>query len=244
MSSFNSGGPFGGYASPQSLDYRSEAHEMTVGRFFNAVYAWMAVGLAVTATVAYGLYAYAGGIPIGIGGVMVLFLVQLGLVYAIGTAINRISAPVATLLFVLYAALNGVLLSSLFIVYTHTSIATVFLVTAGAFAGLSLFGFTTGKNLATIGGYAGMALWGLILASVINLFLNSPMMQYVLCYAGVLIFTILTAANTQKLKRFAEQSGSNVALANRVAISGSLMLYLDFINLFLFLLQLFGDRRR
>jgi FtsH-binding integral membrane protein len=240
---YNSG-PFG-FAQPRSqpLDYGRETTP-AVAAFFNAVYAWMAAGLALTGVVAWFTYQHPEVLrSIGGIGLIVLFLVELGLVFAISGAVNRISASAATALFLVYSAINGLFLSVLFAIYTHGSIASTFLVTAGAFAATSVYGYVTKADLTRIGSIAFMALIGLILASVVNIFLRSPAMYWLISYAGVLIFTALTAYDTQKLKEIAYQTAGDPRLSARLAISGSLALYLDFINLFIFLLRIMGNRR-
>ena len=246
MAQIPSGGPFGLSSRGQPLGYRSAEGEMSVGSFFNLVYAWMAVGLAVTAAVAYGLYAYLGPLPISRGVWLLMLLVEVALVVGINRGINKISVAVATLMFLVLAAINGLVFSGIFYAYTSTSIGAVFVVTAGMFGAVSLYGFTTKRDLTGIGTFLFMALIGLILASVVNLFLHSTLMQWIVSYAGVAIFVGFTAYDTQRLKVFAEANaaGGNQAMLNRVAIIGSLMLYLDFINLFSYLLQIMGDRRR
>ena len=237
-------GPFGNTGAPP-LDYRTGINDVTVAQFFNAVYAWMAVGLAVTAGVAYWVFmSSGGGLPLTMGTYIGLFVAELILVVVISSAINRISATVATALFVLYAALNGVTLSVIFFAYTKSSLASTFLVTAGAFGAMSLYGYVTKRDLTRLGSILFMALIGLILASLVNVFWHNPMLYWIVSYAGVLIFVGLTAYDTQKLKNIAIQTGGNAALANRLAIVGSLSLYLDFINLFLFLLRIMGNRRQ
>jgi FtsH-binding integral membrane protein len=171
-------------------------------------------------------------------------IAQIGLVMAISGAVNRISAPVATVLFLIYAALNGVWLSVLFLIYTRASLASTFMVTAGAFGATSLYGFVTKRDLTRLGSLLFMALIGLILASLVNLFWHNSALYWLVSYAGVLIFVGLTAFDTQRLKMIAMQTSDNPAMANRMAVVGSLTLYLDFINLFLFLLRIMGDRRR
>ena len=232
-----------GFSPGSTIGYRSRQEELTVGQFFNAVYAWMCVGLATTAVVAYGVahYGSPGLMSPGVG--IVSFLVQIGLVVAISNAINRISAPVATGLFVLYSALVGVTFSILFRVYTGATLGVVFLETAGLFGAMSVYGFVTKRDLTRLGSFLFMALVGLVLASVVNVFVHSSAMQWIISYAGILIFVGLTAFDTQRLKAVAMQTSSDRAMASRLAIVGSLMLYLDFINLFIYLLQVMGNRR-
>lgn len=237
--------PFGppGYARP--LDYAAPTDSAVVARFFNIVYAWMATGLALTALVA--LYVsqrpdwlaniFSPGLMIG------LIIAELALVFVIGAAVRKVSAPVATVLFMVYAALNGLTLSVVFLAYTTSSIAGAFGVTAGTFAAMSVYGMVTRRDLTQLGSFLMMGLIGLVLASVVNLFWANSTLYWLTTYAGVLIFVGLTAFDTQRLKEIAHQTAGDAALASRLAISGALMLYLDFINLFLYLLRILGDRR-
>jgi FtsH-binding integral membrane protein len=232
------------YERPQDLDYQSRVGTSTVASFFNAVYAWMCAGLATTALVAW----WASTQPQLMGslrgaGMLVLFLATIGLVVAITRAINALSATAATALFLLYSALMGLMLSALFIVYAHATLAAAFVVTAGTFGAVSLYGFVTKTDLTRMGSFLFMALIGLIIASVVNIFMHSPALYWLITYAGVLIFVGLTAYDTQKLKEIAYQTESNPALSARLSIVGALVLYLDFINLFLFILRLMGNRR-
>jgi FtsH-binding integral membrane protein len=227
------------------LQYQSRVGTSTVTQFFNAVYAWMAAGLALTAVVAWYVSndpmlmrrIFSGPTLIG------LIIAELGLVLVIGRAINKISTGVATGLFLLYSALNGLTLSAIFIVYAHSTIASAFIVTAGTFGAVSLYGFVTKTDLTRLGSFLFMALIGLILASVVNMFMASSTLHWIITYAGVLIFVGLTAYDTQKLKLIAIETENNPALAARLSIIGALSLYLDFINLFLFILRIMGDRR-
>jgi hypothetical protein len=174
---------------------------------------------------------------------MLLFiLAPLGLVLFLSFRINTIQYSTAQMLFWLYAALNGVAFSVIFLAYTYESIARVFFITAGMFAAMSLYGYTTKRDLTALGSFLFMGLIGIILASIVNIFLASSMLQFIVSVAGVLIFTGLTAYDTQSIKEgYVEGSASDVA--GKRAIFGALRLYLDFINLFLMLLRLVGDRR-
>jgi FtsH-binding integral membrane protein len=237
--------PFGsfGFAPGAQLGYRSRQEELTVGQFFNAVYAWMCVGLATTAAVAYGVATYAPQLMNG-GVLMVSFVVQLVLVVTISSAVNKVSTPVATVLFVLYSALVGFTFSILFRVYAHATLAAVFLETAGLFGAMSVFGYVTKRDLSRLGSFLFMALIGIVIASLVNMFMHSGMMYWIISYVGIIVFVGLTAVDTQRLKAIALQSGSSPAVASRLAIVGSLTLYLDFINLFIFLLRVMGNNGR
>jgi FtsH-binding integral membrane protein len=206
-------------------------------------YRWMSLGLALTGLVALGVASSQAALELVLGNRIVfygLLLAQLGLVFGFNAAATRASTPVVAGMFFLYAALTGVTFSTLFLVYTASSVGGVFFITAGAFAGLSAFGFFTKANLGAIGRFALFALIGLIIASVVNLFLQSSPLQWLISVVGVLLFGALTAYDTQKLKNI---FASGEAHAN-MPLVGALMLYLDFVNMFLFLLQLFGNRRR
>ena len=230
---------------PYPLGYAGPAVPAVLVRFFNTVYAWMAVGLGLTALVALwisgrpDLLQRVFNWPVLLG----LLVVELLLVGVISMAVRRISATTATVLFAAYAALNGLTLGGLFLVYTKASLASTFFVTAGTFAAMSIFGLVTKRNLTALGSLLFMALIGLILASVVNLFIASSALYWITTYAGVLIFVGLTAYDTQKLKQIAYATSEDPAMASRLAITGALVLYLDFLNLFLFLLRLIGQHR-
>jgi FtsH-binding integral membrane protein len=207
-----------------------------------AVYGWMTLGLAVTGAVAFATLNSQSMLDFINGNVLVfwgLIILELILVFVLSGAISRLSSATATALFLVYAALNGLTLSSILVYYTGASIASTFFITAGMFAILSLYGATTKRNLSTIGSLALMGLVGLILASIVNIFFRSPAVYWVLTYLGVIIFVGLTAADTQRIQALMERSGG----AGNVAILGALTLYLDFINLFLYLLRIFGSAR-
>ena len=236
-------GPF--QSQPLPLDYEQRIDVGVLARFFNAVYAWMAAGLAITALVAWWVSTRSDIVTrLGAGTFIGLFIVQIILVMTIAGAVNRINATAATVLFLLYAALNGVTLSVIFLVYAHALIASAFLVTAGMFAAMSVYGFVTRRNLLGLGQYLFMALIGLIIASIVSFFWHPTGLTVLINYLGVLIFVGLTAYDTQRLKMIALQTGNDGALAARLAISGALALYLDFLNLFLFILSIMGNGRR
>jgi FtsH-binding integral membrane protein len=204
-------------------------------------YRWMSLGLAITGLVAWFVAQSPGLVEIFVGNRIVfygLLIAQLGLVFSFNAIATRASTAVAAAAFFTYAGLTGVTFSILFLIYTSGSIASTFLVTGGTFAGLSVFGAVTKSDLSSVGRFAMFALIGLILASVVNLFLASSALMWVTTFAGVLIFAALTAYDTQKLKAlYLAGVGGNLALR------GALTLYLDFINMFLFLLRLFGRRK-
>jgi uncharacterized protein len=211
----------------------------------NRVYAWMTAGLLVTGAVASfvagsnALVSLIFGNPIIFFG---LFIVQIVAVIGLSAGINRLSPAVATAIFMGYAALNGLTMAAIFLAYTQASIASTFFVTAGTFGAMSLYGYTTKRDLSGIGHFAIMALIGLLIASVVNIFLQSSALYWILTYAGVLIFVALTAWDTQKIKHLATQVNDETS-AGRVAVMGALTLYLDFINLFIYLLRILGVRR-
>jgi FtsH-binding integral membrane protein len=238
-------GPFGTYGQPQDLQYESRVSSTTLAAFFNAVYGWMAAGLALTATVAWWVSTHPAIMAQVFRGpaLIILFIAQIALVIAISAAIRKINATVATGMFLLYSALNGLTLSIIFVVYTHTSIAAAFVVTAGMFGAMSLYGFVTKTDLSRFGALLFMALIGLVIASVVNMFWANSTLYWIVTYAGVLIFVGLTAYDTQKLKMIALQTANDPAMAARLSVYGALNLYLDFINLFLFLLRIMGNRR-
>jgi FtsH-binding integral membrane protein len=227
----------------QPLDYAGPA-DQAITRFFNAVYAWMCVGLAITASVAY-LTAQNVDVLRQMGaGILLLFVVEIVLVMVIVRAVNRINATMATVLFLLYSAINGVTLAGIFLLYAKSTLASAFVVSAGTFGVMSVYGMVTKRDLTAMGQIMIMLLIGLIIASVVSLFWHNSMLQVAINYLGVLVFVGLTAYDTQKLKTIADQTRNDPSLAARLSIVGSLVLYLDFINLFLFILQLMNDRRR
>jgi len=229
------------------LEYRNDIDAGVIARFFNSVYAWMAAGLAITATVAWFVSTHPQIQTILRGpAVFIIFIAQLALVWVVSSAINRIGATAATALFLLYAALNGVVFSILLQVYAGALIATAFVITAGMFAATSLYGFVTKRDLTSLGAYLFMGLIGIIIASVVSMFYHPTWLTVAINYAGVFIFIGLTAWDTQRLKTIALQTQNNPALAARLSISGALALYLDFLNLFLFILSILsnGERRR
>lgn len=209
------------------------------------VYVWMTMALAITGICAYGVATSPNIMQMIYGNSMtiwVLFIVELGLVFYTTARIQKLSLTTATTLFIIYSALNGVTLSGIFIVYSMTSIAKVFFITAGTFAAMALYGYFTKTDLSKIGNILFMALIGLIIATVVNLFLKSAMFDLILCYIGVGIFVGLTAWDSQKIKHMLAMQLDMSESAQKIALMGALSLYLDFINLFLYLLRIFGNR--
>lgn len=208
------------------------------------VYNYMTGGLALTGIVAY-LVANTPALMQAIYGnaliMWVVFLAPLGLVFFLSARIHKMSFSAAQTTFWIYAGLVGLSLASIFVIYTGGSIARVFFITAGAFAGLSLFGYTTNKDLSGWGSFLMIGLIGLIIAVIVNIFLQSPALYFAVSVIGVLIFAGLTAYDTQKIKE-AYAEGHDHETAGKLAVMGALHLYLDFLNMFLFMLHLFGGR--
>jgi FtsH-binding integral membrane protein len=212
--------------------------------FLRRVYGWMFFGLGITAFVAWNLLSMPGLARSLVANHWVflgLFVVQIGLVFALSARVDRMRPATAALLFVVYAALTGVTVSVLLLAYTGASIATTFAVTAGMFGALAVFGTTTRRSLAGAGQFFLMGLVGLVLASVVGLFWNNDALQFLISVVGVIVFTGLTAWDAQRLKEMAAAVPPDRAGA--YAVVGALSLYLDFINLFLFLLRFLGGRR-
>ena len=171
-----------------------------------------------------------------------LIIAEFGLVIAISAAINKLSLTTATLLFILYSVINGATLSFIFAVYTMSSIASVFFITAGTFAVMAVVGYTTKKDLTSMGKILLMALIGIIIATVVNIFLKSTGLEMIVSYLGVLIFVGLTAYDSQKIKLMLQTAPDAGEGAQKLALLGALSLYLDFVNLFIYLLRIFGRR--
>lgn len=214
--------------------------------FIRRVYNWMALGLAGTAVVAYYTAASPGLTNFIFGNQLVFFALiigTLGLVFTLSAAIDRLQPGTATLLFFVYAGVNGLMLSVVFLTYTEASIANAFFVTAGTFGLTSLYGYTTKRDLTSWGSFFFMGLIGIVLASLVNLFLRSEVIYWVTTYIGVFVFVGLTAYDTQNLKNMAGAGFADAASESKAAVIGALRLYLDFINLFLMLLRIMGGRR-
>ncbi|MFT4465430.1 MAG: Bax inhibitor-1 family protein [Sodalis sp. (in: enterobacteria)] len=232
---------------PRSQGSIVERANSAVQPFMAQVYGWMTCGLLLTAFVAW----YASRTPVLLQFIFSsqitffgLIIAQLALVFVISGMINRLSGAVATSLFMLYSALTGLTLASIFIVYTVSSIASTFVVTAGMFGAMTLYGYTTKRDLSSFGNLLFMALIGIVLASLVNIWLKSTALMWAVTYIGVLVFVGLTAYDTQKLKNMGAQlSLENKDQFRKYSIVGALSLYLDFINLFLMLLRIFGNRR-
>ena len=232
------------------LDYQSvTTREAEVSAAFPAlmrkVYVWMTFALAITGITAYLVATNETLLTLIYShqAVMwVLIIAELAIVIVVTAAINKLSLPVATLLFVVYSVLNGALFSSIFLVYTMASIAKVFFITAGTFGAMSLYGYTTKSDLTSWGKILIMGVLGLIIATVVNIFLKSSGLEMIISYAGVLIFVGLTAYDTQKIKQMCLQAPDAGETMQKYALLGALSLYLDFINLFIYLLRILGNR--
>jgi FtsH-binding integral membrane protein len=206
------------------------------------VYAWMGAGLAITALMALVTLSSPEVLKAIMGNRLLfygLMIGELALVFTLSGAINRLSATTATLLFVAYSALNGVTLSIVALVYTANSIASTFVITAGMFGAMSIFGYLTKRDLTSWGSFLFMGLIGVVIASIVNIFVGSSAVSWVISGIGVIVFTGLTAYDTWKIKEMAAQGTEG----RKPAILGALTLYLDFINLFLMLLRFTGNRR-
>lgn len=219
----------------------------SVSAILKHVYLWMTLALLIsglTAMYVAGSPALIEKIFTGRATIWIIFLAQFGLIWLISSRISTMSVITATLLFVAYSVLTGVTLSCVFLLFTMESIANVFFITAGTFAAVSIYGFITKKDLSSLGSFLYMALFGLIIASVVNWFLDSELMYWIISYVGVIIFIGLTAYDTQKIKQMAIAcSSESEDVQNKVALIGAIHLYLDFINLFLYLLRIFGRRK-
>jgi FtsH-binding integral membrane protein len=215
-------------------------------RFITKVYGWMASALAITGIVALWIATSDNMTQFIFGnrGIFIFLLIgQLLLVGSLAGWINKMSSQVATIIFVAYSVLTGVVFSSLFLIYTAGSLASTFLITGGMFAVMSIYGWTTGKDLTNFGSLLFMLLIGLIIASIVNIFLGSTMLYWISTYVGIFIFTGLVAYDTQKIKNMGAYVQEGTEEHRKGAIVGALSLYLDFINLFLMLLRIFGSRR-
>jgi FtsH-binding integral membrane protein len=220
--------------------------EKAIFHFFNAVYAWMCVGMAVTATVAWVVAQNAAMVrAFSSTGVAIVFLLGLvAMTWAIQSAAQRIQPTLATALFLLLSALIGAFLSGIFVVYHLQTIAAAFVMTAGVFGGMSIYGFVTKRDLTAMRSILIMCVMGLFLATIVNLFIANSFFFWILNYAILAVFIGLTAADTQRLKAIAQQVSGDARASASYAIVGSLQLYLDFINMFMAILNIMGGSRR
>jgi uncharacterized protein len=224
----------------------SFAPSLTFPALMRKVYVWMTLAMAITGITAYGVATSPTILAMIFGNKLVfwgLIIAELALVFSISGMLKRISLTTATLMFVLYSVINGTVLSSIFLIYTMESIGQVFFITAGTFGAMALVGYTTKKDLTSMGKLLFMALIGLIIATVVNIFVGSTGMQTIISYVGVLIFVGLTAYDSQKIKMMLMDQDAYDEGAQKLALIGALTLYLDFINLFLYLLRIFGGKR-
>jgi len=232
----------------QTVPYKSTQTQVVVNGFIRSVYNWMAIGLALTGFAAFFVASNETLINIIFGNQIIFFgliIGELALVFSISARINKIKASTATSLFVLYSVLNGITLSSILFIYTMSSIASTFFICALTFGICSVYGMVTKKDLTGIGQFMFMGLIGIIVASLVNLFIGSSGLSIIISYLGVFIFVGLTAYDTQKLKQMAQTQPADLdaSAIRKGAILGALTLYLDFINMFLFLLHIFGGSR-
>ena len=234
----------------QELEQIIRRREGTMSNAFPAlmrkVYVWMTLALVITGICAYGVATSPALLQLiysNRAALWVLLIAEIGLVFYTSARINSLSLTTATTLFAIYSALNGVTLSAIFLAFTLSSIASVFFITAGTFAATALYGYTTKRDLSKIGSILFMGLIGLILATVVNMFLHNGILNLILSYVGVVIFVGLTAWDSQKIRQMLAMQGDTGETAQKVALMGALTLYLDFINLFLYLLRIFGKER-
>ncbi len=227
------------------VEERAQSSALSFPALMSKVYLWMTLALVVTGMTAYYvasspaiLYAIVSN-QIAFWG---LFIGELVLVFVLSSRIMSLSFVTASLMFVIYSIMNGVFFSFILLAYTEQSIATTFLITAGTFGAMSLFGFVTKRDLSTMGRILFMLLIGLLIATVVNIFMKAEGLTLILNYAGVVIFVGLTAYDTQTIKQMLQEHGDKEG-AEKIALLGSLSLYLDFINLFIYLLRILGSRK-
>ncbi|OQX24176.1 MAG: hypothetical protein BWK80_22175 [Desulfobacteraceae bacterium IS3] len=228
-------------------EQRTQAQAL-VNSFVQSVYQWMAVGLALTGFTAFYVANSESMVELIFGNQLIFFgliIGELAMVWTLSARINKMQASTATMMFLAYSALNGVTLSSIFIVYAMSSIASTFFICSATFVACSVYGMTTKRDLTSFGSFFIMGLFGIIIASVINLFLRSSAMQMIISYVGVIVFVGLTAYDTQKIKMMAltQPSDLEAGVIRKGAIIGALELYLDLVCLFLHLLNIFGGSR-
>jgi len=231
-----------------SLTLQKTQVQVRVNSFVRSVYNWMAIGLGLTGVVAYSVANMPEVRNVIFGSGIVFFgliIAQLALVFTLSARIHRMQAGTATLLFVLYSVLNGATLSSIFLAYAQASITSTFFVCSATFVACSVYGWTTRRDLTSLGGFLTMGLIGIVIASLVNLFVQSSAVSTIVSYIGVLVFVGLTAYDTQDIKNMAMSQPADIdaGAVRKGAILGALKLYLDFINLFLMLLRIFGGRR-
>ncbi len=211
--------------------------------FIHRTFGWMAIGLAVTGLVALGVSQSAQAVKTLAHSWVLLIILQLGIGLGLQFAISRISSALATMLFLAYSATIGLTIAILLLVFTTASVFSAFFITAGTFGAMALWGMFTKADLTRLGGIAGMALIGLVIAMVVNMFMHAQGLEFFINIAGVLIFTALTAYDTQRIKYMYLVGPENSEASKKASIMGAFMLYLDFINLFIFILQFMGQQR-
>jgi uncharacterized protein len=231
----------------EPISLRQTQVQVRVNDFIRSVYNWMAIGLITTGFVAFYVASSPSLIRFVFGNKILFFgliIAELALVFTISSRVHKMQASTATALFIIYSALNGATLSFIFLIYTASSITSTFFICAATFIGCSIYGWVTKRDLTSIGGFMMMGLFGIIIASVVNIFIRSSGMTMIISYIGVLVFIGLTAYDTQQLKTMAQTQpdGLEAAVIRKGAILGALKLYLDFINLFLMLLRILGNR--
>lgn len=226
-------------------EYQIGTKAAALTNVFKIVYGWMTTGLALSGIVAWytarsGFYQTILQGP----GFLFCLIAELALVIILGLAINKLPVAICYLMFIGYAALNGLTLSIVFIAYQLAMVEKVFFITAGMFGGLALWGTLTKSNLTSIGAMCGMALWGLIVAGIVNLFMHSSGLDFICSFVGIIIFAGLTMYDAQKVKQMAAKAGTlDSATINKVGIMGALQLYLDFVNLFLYIIRFMSKKK-
>jgi len=231
----------------QSIPLKRTQAQIRVNEFIRSVYNWMAIGLALTGFVAFFVSNSQTMMRLIFGNQLIFFgliIGELALVFSISARVHKMQASTATSLFVLYAALNGATLSAIFLIYTRSSITSTFFICAATFVASSIYGMATKRDLTAMGQFMFMGLIGIVIASVVNLFIRSSGVSLIVSYIGVIVFVGLTAYDTQKLRTMAlsQPEGLDAGTIRKGAILGALALYLDFINLFLMLLRILGNR--
>lgn len=229
-----------------SLRNKDYAMSTAFPALMRKVFVWMTLALAITGLTAYGVATSPAILSLIFSSKVTFFgliIAEFALVFAISGAINRLSLSTATLLFILYSVINGATLSTIFFAFSVATIGKVFFITAGTFGAMALVGYTTKTDLTSMGKLLFMALLGIIIASVVNIFVGNSGLDLILSYVGVLVFVGLTAYDTQKIKQMCQAAPDAGESAQKLALIGALSLYLDFINLFLYLLRIFGNNR-
>ena len=229
-----------------SLRNKDYAMSTAFPALMRKVFVWMTLALAITGLTAYGVATSPTILSLIFSSKVTFFgliIAEFALVFAISGAINRLSLSTATMLFILYSVINGATLSSIFFAFSVATIGKVFFITAGTFGAMALVGYTTKTDLTSMGKLLFMALLGIIIASVVNMFVASSGLDLILSYVGVLVFVGLTAYDTQKIKQMCQAAPDASESTQKLALIGALSLYLDFINLFLYLLRIFGNNR-